>query len=221
MQRFPKLYLLLSSFLLLTGCSIAKYNHLKCESVGLYEKSILPVIKPTIVSKYNASIDVLKNHLTGLLIIKQMDSVTTRIVFVTELGMKMFDFEAKNRKMNVIYVFEPLNKPQLIEVLKRNFNNMLLLNLDNSTTTPNICNNNQFPKIVFNVKGKEKWYYSWTKKDNGLSLTLQETFHNRKRTSKINYTYNTVTQTYSQIKCRQYGFIKFYFELNEIQKSND
>ena len=133
MYQFLKLYLLLSSVLLFTGCSIFKYHHLNCEKVGLHDQKITSVIKPSIVSKYNTSIDILKNHLTGLLIIKQTDSVTTHIVFVTELGMKMFDFEAKNNEVNAIYVFEPLNKPQLINVLKRNFNNMLLLNMDEST----------------------------------------------------------------------------------------
>ena len=220
MQPFLKLYLLLSSFLLLSGCSISKYNHLKCENATLAESSIIPVVKKAVVSKYNTSIDVLKNHLTGLLIIKQMDSVTTRLVFVTELGMKMFDFEAKNQEVNVVYVFEPLNKPQVVEALKRNFNNMLLLNFNNLSNTT-ICYNKQFPHIVFNKKTKEKWYYSGTKKVNTLIVSLQETFHNRKRTSKINYTYNEDSQTYSQIKCKQYGFIKFHFELNEIQKSND
>lgn len=220
MQRFLKLYLLLSSFLLLTGCSISKYNHLKCESTDLQANPIIPVIKPTVVSKYKTSIDILKNHITGLLIIKQIDSVTTRLVFVTELGMKMFDFEAKNGVMNAIYVFEPLNKPRLIEALKRNFNNIFLLNLNNIYNATS-CKNKNFSQLVFNKEAKEKWYYSGEKKDRQFILSLQETFHNRKRTSKINYTFNTNTQTYSLIKCKQCGLIKFYFELNEILKSHD
>ncbi len=220
MHQFLKLYLLLSSFLLLTSCSISKYNHLKCESAGSHENVITPVIKPTIVSKYKTSIDILKNHLTGILIIKQLDSITTRLVFVTELGMKMFDFEAKNGEMNAIYVFEPLNKSQLIEALKRNFNNILLLNFNNSTT-PGLCNNKRISQVVFKKTRKEKWYYSGEKKENKLNVLLQETFHNRKQTSKINYTFSLDSQTYSQIKCKQYGLIKFYFELNEIQKTND
>lgn len=221
MRQLLKLYLLLSSVLLLVGCSISKYNHLNCERVGLHDQKITSVIKPLIVSKYKTSIDILKNHLTGLLIIKQTDSVTTHIVFVTELGMKMFDFESKNGEVNAIYVFEPLNKPKLIDVLKRNFNNMLLLNIDDATSFYS-CGNRHFPEIIYHKKEKDKWYYSGP--NNGstiLNASLQETFHKRKRTSKIEYVYNVDTQTYSQIKCKQYGLIKFYFELNEIPKTND
>lgn len=219
MQQFLKLYLLLSSLLILTGCSISKYNHLKCEEVAL-NVNISPVLKPFIVSKYSASIDVLKNHLTGLLVIKQVDSVSTRLVFVTELGMKMFDFEVKNNEVNAIYVFEPLNKPQLIQALKRNFNNMLLLNLD-SFHSSEICTNNRFPKIIYHKKRKDKWYYTGSTNNGVLNLSLQETFHKHKQTSKISYSYNSASQNYSLIKCKQYGLIKFYIELNEIQKTND
>ncbi|MES2512669.1 MAG: hypothetical protein V4580_00940 [Bacteroidota bacterium] len=216
-----KLYLSLSSILLLTGCSISKYNHLTCEKVGIHVQAIKPVVSSTTVSKYNTSIDILKNHLTGILVVKQTDSITTRLVFVTELGMKMFDFEAKRGEMNAVYVFEPLNKPKLIEVLKRNFSNMFLLNRNYSTSLYS-CSNKHFSKIMYDKRGKEKWYYSGMNTGSTvLNLSLQETFLKRKRASKIEYTYNSDTQSYSQIKCKQYGLIKFYFELTEIQKAND
>jgi len=112
-------------------------------------------------------------------------------------------------------VFEPINKPQLIEAFKRNFSNMLLLD-------PYQNNDLKFElkdDVVFiSTQGKDKKCYT-VSKVNGLCL--QETFHKQKRTSKITYIYDNITQSYSQIKCKQYGLIKFYFELNEIQKTND
>lgn len=213
MRRLPKLYLLLSSVLLLAGCCISKYNHLTCEKKLITEQDIVPVIKPVVALKYKATIDVLKNHLSGLLIVKQTDSLTRHIVFVTELGMKMFDFEAKANEINAVYVFDPLNKPKLVASLKRNFNNMLLLNAYGNTAMK--CNDG-----VFSIKkDKHKWFY--TTLTQNKEVILQETFYKRKRESKIEYVYDSNNKTYSSIKCKQYGIIKFYFELNAITQTND
>src|SRR6478735_1040855 len=98
MSRLPKAYLLLSSVLILVfgSCRISKYKHLKqCNAVVFNAGHVLPVLKNTNSVKYKATIDVLKNHFSGLVILKQTDSVSQHIVFITELGLKMFDFEVK------------------------------------------------------------------------------------------------------------------------------
>lgn len=216
MRRLLKIYLLLSSIFVFSGCSISKYNHHNCDKIVLNETFIEPVINYSSVLKYNTSVDVLKNHLTGLLIVKQTDSITKHLVFVTELGMKMFDFELNDHEIKTAYIFEPLNKLKLIEALKRNFSNMFLLNeLDKNGIE---CSRNGI-KFFFVANHTMKWAYSGPVSDNNnLDLRLQETFHNHKRTSRINYIYNVKTQSYSHITCKQYGLIKFYFELTEIQK---
>ena len=216
MHLFLKVALLLSSILLVSGCRISKYNHRNCDKISLTKDLITPVFKPNSTLRYNATIDVLKNHLTGLIIVKQTDSITKHIVFVTELGMKMFDFELKNNEINTAYVFNPLNKPKLIEALKRNFSNMFLFNEEEKNGIECYKNGKRF---FFVSNNKFKWAYSGIFNDNhNLDLEFQETFHNNKRTSKISYIYNTSTQSYTHIKCKQYGLIKFYFELTEIQK---
>lgn len=180
------------------------------------ENDLAPVIPSSGLVKYKTSIDVLKNHLTGLLIIKKTDSLTTRIVFVTELGMKLFDFEAKDNQIHAVYVFDPLNKPVLVDALKRNFNNLLLLNAYRQETGKCHKGNRQ----VFEIKdAKDKRYY--TVENPGTAVLLQETFHKHKRNSKTDYTYDKVTGLYSRINTKQYGLVKFYFELNAIPPSND
>ena len=211
MHRLLKIVLLLNSVLILTGCSITKYNHLICNTKSS-KLFINPVISSAAVSKYKASIDVLKNHLTGLIIVKQTDSITTHIVFVTELGLKMFDFEAKKDSLKAIYVFEPLKKPLFVEALKRNFSNMFLFNIKKHSF--NECKNKHFSSILILNNIKETWFYS--AKTDDASPTLQETFHKHKRTSKIEYVYDVNSKTCTRIKCKQYGLIKFYFELNAI-----
>lgn len=209
--------LLLSSILLLSGCAISRYKGLSCDKIVMSESDLAPVVPASGIIKYKTSIDVLKNHLTGLLVVKKTDSLTTRIVFVTELGMKMFDFEARGHNIQAVYVFDPLNKPALIDALKRNFNNLLLLNAYNRETGTCVKGNRR----IFEVRdAKDKTYY--TVEDAGThAALLQETFHKRKQESRTAYTYDKATGLYSQIKTKQYGLVKFYFELNAIPPSHD
>lgn len=217
MRPSPIICLLLSSILLLSGCAISRYKHLSCDKIIMNEGDLAPVLPPSGMVKYKTSIDVLKNHLTGLLVVKKTDSLTTRIVFVTELGMKMFDFEARNNKIETLYVFDPLNKPVLTDALKRNFNDLLLLNAYSHETGKCTKGNRQ----VFEIKeAGDKSFY--TIEDPGThAAVLQETFHKHKRISRTEYTYDKAAGLYSRIKAKQYGLVKFYFELNAIPPSND
>lgn len=223
MHPLPKLYLFLSSSIILlfiSSCSISKYKQATGDRVFLSEKLLNPVLKPKQTLKYKATIDVLKNHLSGLLLVKQTDSATIHFVFVTELGMKMFDFTYRENKMNADYVFEPLNKPKLITSLMRNFENMFLLRLINKPACDCKNKNKMFYQLEKLPSEKTSVYLTI---DSLKQLHYQELFNGRKRSSKINYSYTAPTSTnnlnniYNHISCIQYGFIKIYIDLTAIQ----
>lgn len=219
MSLLPKAYLLLSSVLILGlgSCRISKYKHLKqCNTAVLNAENILPVLKSANSVKYKATIDVLKNHFSGLVIVKQTDSISQHIVFITELGLKMFDFEVKGSEINTVYVFEPMNKPTLISSLKRNFKNMLLL--DAYGRNGSACLNKKSQKIYGLVRDQESRYFTTF---DGDKLQRQETFSGQKKESVIHYVYDGNANNYSQITCKQYGIVKLYFELNIIPPAND
>lgn len=211
MHRLPKVILLLSSVFAFTQCSIHQYNHKNCNKVVFTEALYKPIYNQNSVAKFNTTIDVLKNHLTGFLILKQTDSITKHLVFVTELGMKMFDFEVKNNQINTVFVFEPLNKPAFINALKRNFNDMLLLTKF-GTTDCSFEKNNQ--TIYKSLKNNDTHFYTIS---NSKFMNLQETYHKKKKVSTIKYLYDIESELCNTITCKQYGIIKFYFELNTIQ----
>ena len=227
MGLFSKLYLLLSSifFLAIVSCRISKYKHSNCDKVVYTEQLVKPILSNKKPLKFKASIDVLKNHLTGILIVKQIDSVATHFIFVTELGMKMFDFLYKDNRMEAAYVFEPLNKPKLISSLMRNLENIFLLNFNNSNVCSFISKKNE-PCLQVNNK-KTIFYYTGRVMDsNDLKLKSQEVFYKKRHSSKINYTYQPIVDSasrefivndYSQISCVQYGLIKIYIDLISIQ----
>lgn len=219
MSLLPKAYLLLSSILILGlgSCRISKYKHLtSCDKIVLNSENILPVFKADKPVKFKATIDVLKNHFSGLVIVKQTDSISQHIVFITELGLKMFDFEVRGSEINTVYVFEPMNKPTLISSLKRNFRNMLLLDVYGRNGSA--CLNKKNQKIYGMVRDKESRYF--TTFDSG-KLQRQETFSKQKKESVIHYVYDSNANSYSQITCKQYGIVKLYFELNIIPPGND
>ena len=83
MRLLPKIILCLSSlvFFFFCSCKISKYKHSAAKDVLLNQSDIIPVVNNTNAAKFETTIDVLKNHLTGILIVKQTDSITTHLVF--------------------------------------------------------------------------------------------------------------------------------------------
>src|SRR5688572_27397088 len=97
--------LLLSSLVvfLLGSCSLGHYNRLKKRShphfkADLSDSSLAP--KPIFGDNFNSflfktNIRVYGRDFSGLLVTKQMEPEDYRVIFTTELGMKLFDFEFK------------------------------------------------------------------------------------------------------------------------------
>ena len=218
MLQLRKPYLLLSSFFLFSffvSCRISKFKHPKeCNRVVITKQAFMPVLTETTATKFKASIDVLKNHLTGIIIVKQTDSASTHIIFVTEIGMKMFDFEWKDGIMKAAYVFEPLNKPTLINVLLNNFKSMLLLDV---YTHAGWCTNKHF-KSYYDLEG---YKYRYVVADSLKGVASQNIFNKNRKSCIINYNFATETKTYTQIKCTQFGFVKIRTELNKIEEQYD
>lgn len=218
MPRYPKLYLLLSNLLfclLFSSCSISKY---KIKTASISEKlsfdHLLPVINPNgTATKYKATIDVLNKHFSGLVIVKKTDSITTHVVFITELGMKMFDLEKKDTAFQMVYVFEPMNKPNLISVLKTNFKNMLLMDVYGKAINIGQTKKNE---LFYELTNHKEKHYFVVK--NANQLTKQAIFFKRKRSSVINYVYDLETKTYEKIQALQYGVVKIRIELNAVKE---
>lgn len=214
MPLLSKPYLLLSSIicLLIVSCQISKFKHpTKADRVVITENAFPTVLSANKASKFKGSIDVLKNHLTGLIIVKKTDSLTTHIIFVTEIGMKMFDFEWKNSEMNAVYVFEPLNKESLINSLKEGFKQMLLLDVLNKHAA---LSNSKKIKSYYNLEG-EKHRYIIADTINGI--TSQQIFNKNKKNRFISYTFDSEKKGYALIKSTQFGLVKIKIELNRIE----
>jgi len=68
---------------------------------------------------YKTSVDVVGQHLSGLLIIKKMKDGSTRIVFSNEMGLTFFDFEFFENEFRVLYCMKKLDRTVVLRALRK------------------------------------------------------------------------------------------------------
>ena len=131
MRPFRILYLILSSCLLLLFSCAPVHKQMQSATADVH---VLQKFKPAFtVALYNTTVDVVGNHLSGLLLIKKMPDSSTRMVFSNEMGFSFFDFEfADDGKFKVYSITKQMNKKSVIKTLQHDFELILMNNLDNS-----------------------------------------------------------------------------------------
>ena len=122
-------YLILSSSLLLfVACSPM---HIQLQSASADINSIQKFKPVFTVALYKANVDVVGNHLSGLLLFKKMPDSSTRVVFSNEMGLSFFDFEfAADGKFKVYSIIKKMNKKSVIKTLRHDFELILMQHLD-------------------------------------------------------------------------------------------
>lgn len=120
MRLYRMRCLLFSIVLVSLGCA-SDYKGLKVVSVN---QECLSKIKPVALSTawYDAGIDVVGKHISGLLLIKEMPDQSKRIVFTNETGITFFDFGFDvTGNFKVYYVIQQLDKKAVVRLLRDDF----------------------------------------------------------------------------------------------------
>ncbi len=213
MHRLLQINLFLSSLLalLLVSCSPASgYRFVK--SATITEKEIRPIINKDNSLLFKTKIDLYNHRFSGLIVLKQTDPATSHLTFVTEIGMKMFDFEIKDATFKLVYVFEPLNKPKILKLLKTDLKLILLQHLLNKEAA---IYENKTGK-VYKVKEDFRYYYKLNKTSSLVWKIIKKGTLFTK--VKVNYTY-TDSLNASRIRLKHKGLIRLKIELNNLPKS--
>ena len=131
----------------------------------------LQKFKPAItVALYNAQVDVVGNHLSGLLIIKKMPDSSTRMVFSNEIGFKFFDFEfAADGNFKVYSVIKQMNKRSVLKTLRKDFELILMERLDSSKVSVHTNNG-----LIYYVFPQSKGYNYYITDSTGDKLIRME-----------------------------------------------
>ena len=152
MLQFRIRYLLLSSCLFLfIGCSPV-YRHMQAATGNI---NALTKFKPAFtVALYNTQVDVVGNHLSGLLLIKKMPDSSIRMVFSNEIGFKFFDFEfAPDGNFKVYSIIKQMNKKAVLKTLRKDFELILMDHLDSCSRISPVQTTGFY--IIFFLKQKD------------------------------------------------------------------
>lgn len=124
MRKSKSLFLTINLFLLLVLTSCATNNLAKDLKPATPEKTIYNApyfANPEIDYVYKANINVYGNALSGIFIAKKINDTTHRVVFTTEFGNKLLDFEISESNFKINSIVDELNKKILINTFKKDF----------------------------------------------------------------------------------------------------
>lgn len=105
--------------LLISGCASNRFSELKDgKAVTITSDLLLPLFKNSSPSPlYKAEITLYRKKFGGLLLVKNMPDSSYRIVFTTETGIKLLDFELKKSGFKLIYCIDKLNRPSVVSTI--------------------------------------------------------------------------------------------------------
>jgi hypothetical protein len=104
---------------------------------------------------YKTNISLYSNELSGILIIKKINNSTHRVVFTTEFGNKLFDFEISESDFKINSIVDELNRTIVINTLKNDFKFLLKSDFNFSEK----FSNSEF--IVFKTKEQSNYIYAF------------------------------------------------------------
>ncbi|WP_341835082.1 hypothetical protein WJU16_19470 [Chitinophaga pollutisoli] len=82
---------------------------------------------------YSTQVDILQHHLSGLLYFRPMDNGSMRVLFLSEVGMKFFDFEfTKDGDFIKHYMLPKMDRKAVVKTLRKDFD-MVLMRRDPSS----------------------------------------------------------------------------------------
>jgi len=160
---------------------------------------------PAIDYVYKTNITVYGNELTGIFIAKKINDTTHRVVFTTEFGNKLFDFEIAENDFKVNSIVDDLNRKIIINTLKSDFR--LLLRKQFSV---NEQFENETDKIFYAPEGKRYNYLFTSKADNKLYKIV----HSSKTKQKLDISFTSENNAVASRIVITHQNIKLRIELN-------
>ena len=206
--------LLLSSItiLILTGCKLGHYGRLK--EAAQSESSFTPIFGNNFNSfLYKTNIRVYGKDFSGLLVTKQMQPRDYRVIFTTELGMKLFDFEFKDTSFTLHYCVPQFNRPALLKTIQKDIELLLMNNLEEKRVTDYTDKKGLYD--IQEIQFDHHFNYYYREKSSQHIVKIE---HSKKRTIKTIFTlkdYNTDLP--GNIMIKHYN-IKLRIELNLLKK---
>lgn len=207
MQKSTIQFLLINCFLavFLISCgSVTKnYTPKKLDKTS-YEVPYFSDSKTDYV--YKTNITVYGNEISGIFIAKKINDTVHRIVFTTEFGNKLLDFEISDNSFKVNSIVSELDRKILINTLKEDFRLLLkkeyLIQEQFENDSDNIYKSkdgkrdnylfiskkdHRLEKVVHSSQTKEKFTLTFTSENNIFAEKIQIIHQNIKLKIELNY----------------------------------
>jgi len=206
MQKSTIQFLLINCFLaiILISCgSVTKnYTPKKLDKTS-YEVPYFKDSKTDYV--YKANITVYGHDLTGIFIAKKINDTTHRVVFTTEFGNKLLDFEISEKTFKVNSIVSELDRKILVNTLRDDFR--LLLKKEYQIQEQF---ENESDDIYKSAYGKRDNYLFISKKDR----KLEKVINSSKTKEKITLLFNSENDIFAEKIEIIHQNIKLKIELN-------
>lgn len=157
---------------------------------------------------YKTNITVYGHEMSGIFIAKKINDSTHRVVFTTEFGNKLFDFEISETTFKVNSIVSELDKKILINTLKEDFRLLLKKNYVIQEQFENESNN-----IYKSADGNRDNYLFVSKKEQKLEKVLRSS----KTKEKITITFTLENDTFAKKVVILHQNIKLKIELNYLK----
>nr|WP_314492843.1 hypothetical protein [uncultured Chryseobacterium sp.] len=154
--------------------------------------------------------DIYKNHISGIVIIKKINDTTHRVVMTSDFGNKMIDFEISENDFKLHYVLADLDKKMVINFLKNDFQELLK---QKYPVSESFENNDSV--IHLSDNGKKRYYLFFDKEKGTLSQIIY-TLNNKE---KIDFSFEAKKHTFAETVNLQHKDFKINIKLFQITET--
>jgi hypothetical protein len=164
------------SFVLIGGCKSA-YKSLQPTQAP---DNCIQKFRPSFTNNwYNATVDVIGKHISGLLLIKTMPDSSRRIVFTNEVGVTFFDFGfGKDGSFKVHQIIEQMDKKAVINLLRKDFELVMMQRIEDAKLQAYTRDG----EIFYALPGKKETDYFITDKECSSLLRIEKASKRKKKT---------------------------------------
>ncbi|KGO89679.1 hypothetical protein [Flavobacterium suncheonense] len=156
---------------------------------------------------YKAHIEVYGHKAGGVFVAKRLNDSVHRVVFTTDFGNKILDFEISETDFKVHYVLEELDRKMLLHTLRDDFR--LLLKVHHTIT--DAFENESF-EILKASQGNGYLYFHLDKKNQQLVKLIAAS----KRKEKVVFEFESKNSTFAETISINHKNIQLQIELKQI-----
>lgn len=159
---------------------------------------------------YKCQMDIYKNHVSGILIIKKISETTHRVVLTSDFGNKLIDFEISEDDFKLNYVLPDLDKKIVINFLRNDFQQLLK---QKYPVTESFENENS--KVYLSKMDKKEYYLFFNKKNN----LLKQIVYTKNKKEKIDFTFDAKKHIFADSLNLQHKDFKINIKLFQITEN--